>query len=57
MKGFAPILILWGSLIAAGVCGMVSAMRDCRIKRLRRAVRRAGKTLSRMSSLLLHMFA
>jgi hypothetical protein len=57
MNRFLPVWILWGSLAVAAVCGAVSAVRDCRIKRLRRAVRRAGKTLSKMSSLVLHMFA
>ena len=57
MNRFLPVWILWGSLAVAAVCGAVSAVRDCRIKRLRRAVCRAGKTLSKMSSLVLHMFA
>ncbi len=56
MNRFVPVLILWGSLAVAGVCGMVSAMRNCRVKRLRRTVHRAGKLLAKMSSLLLHMF-
>ena len=57
MNRFLPVWVLWGSLAVAGVCGMVSAMRGRRLRQMRRMLRRGGKMLSRMSSVMLHMFS
>ena len=57
MSRFVPVLFLWVTLAVAGVCGMVSTVRTRRVKQLRRTVRRAGKMLSKMSTMVIHMFS
>ena len=57
MNRFLPVWILWGSLTVAAVCGMVGAVRGRRMRRMRRLLRRGGKMLSRMSSVMLDVFS
>ena len=57
MNRFLPVWILWGSLAVAALCGMVSAVRGRRMRHMRRMLRRGGKMLSRMSSVMLDVFS
>lgn len=57
MSRFISAWALPASLAVGLVCGMVSMVQNRRANKMRRTVRRACKTMSNLSSAVLHMFA
>ena len=57
MSRMIPGWVLLTGLAASFVCGTVTMMQNRRANKMRRMVRRACKTMSNLSSAVLHMFS